>query len=452
MLKNAFANVIGGAGTALFNLLLPAMVVRHLGKVEFSLWSLALQVLVYLQIFGFGLQIAVTRFIAHAHELGDIEDQRKTVAAGLMLARRFIALALLAVVLLVLVYPMLFSNVPPEMTTDFRLSVGLLGGSAALQLAALVPAGIFTGMHRNIIPVLLQMSVRFAALFSLWLALIQKTGLVVLALVMAGVSVLIVPISKLAVGRWAGHLHGNLGKVDRARLSELGAYCSSMAVWNIAMLFVSGLATMIVGYLDFQKTGAYSLATSIITIMVGVQQALMSPLLPAGARLNARDETRDQLPQLLIRSTRICLLGLFASVLAIEFLGRPLLEVWLGKQTYVDDVFGLLVILAIANLIRNTALPYAMLLLSVNRQKQVQYTVVIEGSVTLLSSLFLGHLYGAKGVAYGSLIGSLSGVASNFLFNFSKTRVLVPNTLHYSVASLLVLVMPAIAVLSFWSN
>src|SRR5476649_33324 len=106
-LKNAVANVIGGAGSALFNLLLPALVVRHLGKLEFSIWSLALQILIYLQIFGFGLQTAMTKFIAHGYELNDLEDQRKTLKAGLVIVSSFVLLAVVAVIGLVIFYPLL---------------------------------------------------------------------------------------------------------------------------------------------------------------------------------------------------------------------------------------------------------------------------------------------------------------------------------------------------------
>jgi O-antigen/teichoic acid export membrane protein len=441
-LKNAFANVVGGVGSALFNLVLPALVVRHLSGVEFSVWSLALQVLIYLQLFGFGLQTAMTRFIAHGHELGDLADQRKTLKAGLALGAGFVALATLAVALLVLCYPLLFSKVPAGMVGDFRICVAVLGLSAAFQLFALIPIGLFAGLHRNIVPVGGQLLVRMLSLLALWLALRAGAGLLALSLTLAACGALLVPVTFLSIRRWVGALWRGLGPLDRPRLRELMHYCGGLAVWNIAMLLVNGIATMLVGYFQFDKVGPYSLAVTVIAIMVGVQQAIMAPLLATGATLNARQETRAALAGLLIKATRICALGLLASLLVIKFFGASLLAAWLGAA-YTGDVFSLLVILAAANLIRNTALPYALLLLALNKQKQVQHTVVLEGVVNLVASLWLAREHGALGVAYGALIGALAGCASNYVFNFSGTPQLVPNIFRYSVHALVLPVLAA---------
>ena len=200
------------------------------------------------------------------------------------------------------------------------------------------------------------------------------------------------------------------------------------------MLLVSGVAIMMVGYYDFQRVASYSLAATLITIMVGVQQAIISPLLPAGAKLNAREETRSELSGLLNRSTLICMAGLGLSVLLLKFLGDWFLQLRLGKG-YSEDILNILLILAAANLIRNTALPYSMLLLAVNMQNKVQLTVLVEGIATLISSLVLASNYGALGVAYGALVGSIAGVICNYSFNFYKTRLLVPNILTFSIKS-----------------
>ena len=426
--------MIGGAGSALFNLLLPALVVRHLGKLEFSVWSLALQVLIYLQIFGFGLQTAMTKYIAHGHALIDIEDQRKTVKAGLVLAGIFALLAAVAVGGLVIFYPLLFSNVPRELVSEFRICIFVLGISAAWQLLSLMPMGLFIGMHRNIIPVTAQLLVRMLSLFMLWVVLQNGAGLLVLSLTMAICGALLVPMNYMAARRWASDLLIQLGALDRVRFREMLGYCGSLAVWNIAMLLVSGVAIMMVGYFDFQRVASYSLAATLITIMIGVQQAIISPLLPAGAKLNAREETRPELAGLLNRSTLICMLSLGLSVLLMKFLGDWFLQLWLGKG-YSPDILKILLILAAANLIRNTALPYSMLLLAVNMQKQVQLTVLVEGIVTLIASLTLASSHGAIGIAYGALVGSIAGLLCNYTFNFSKTRLLVPNILKFSIKS-----------------
>lgn len=440
-LKNAFANVVGGIGAAVFNLLLPALVARYLGKLEFSVWNLALQVVIYLQIFGFGLQNAVTRFFAHGHELNDLQDQKKTVKAGLYLAGMFSCMALVAVAVLIIFYPIIFSDIPPAMVGEFRICIALLGLSAAWQLVALVPSGVFWGLQKNIVPVGAQLLVRIMSIVMIFVVLQQWPSLMWLSLTFAICGALVVPLNFLAMARWATGLVKQALPLDMGRFRELRAYCASMAVWNIAMLLVSGLATMMVGYFDFQRVASYSLALTLITIMIGLQQALMSPLISAGAKLNARAETRAELPPLLIKATRICFAGLLVSIVLIKFFGDWFLKIWLGSG-YSDDILSLLLVLAVANMIRNTAVPYAMLLMALNMQKQVQVTVFIEGAITLIASVVFAYQYGALGVAYGALVGAVAGLASNFLINFKRTRILVPDIKAYGLRSGAFLLIP----------
>lgn len=440
-LKNALANVIGGLGTAIFNLLLPALVARYLDKLDFTVWNLALQVIVYLQIFGFGLQNAITRFIAHGHELNDLQDQRKTVKAGLMLTGLFASLALLAVATLIAFYPVLFSDIPPEMVVNFRICIAVLGISATWQLFALVPNGIFIGLQQNIIPVGVQLFVRVLSLCVIFVVLEQCADLTVLSIAFAISGALLVPLSLMAVYRWAGEKIRGMTPLDKERFRELLSYCGTMAAWNIAILLISGLATMLVGYFDFGRVAAYSLAVTLITIMSGLQQALMSPLISAGAKLNARPESRAELPALLIRSTRICVAGLLVSVIMIKFFGDWFLKIWLGSG-YSDDIISLLIVLSMGAMVRNATVPYAMLLMALNMQKQALATAFVEGVVTIGTSLLLGHRFGALGVAFGALIGSVVGSLSQYLYNFKRTRVLVPNIREYGIRSGAFLVIP----------
>lgn len=445
-LKNALANVIGGLGTAVFNLLLPALVARYLGKLEFTVWNLALQVIIYLQIFGFGLQNAITRFVAHGHELNDLVDQRKTIKAGLILTALFSMLALLAVGLLIVFYPIIFSDIPANMVAGFRVCIAVLGFSAAWQLFALVPNGIFIGIQQNFMPVAVQLTVRAVSLVTIFFILNQWPDLTLLSIALSISGALLVPLSFLAVYRFANDKIKGMGALDLPRFRELRSYCGTMAAWNVAILLISGLATMLVGYFDFAHAAAYSLAVTLITIMGGLQQALMSPLISAGAKLNARAESRAELPDLMIRSTRICLLVMLFSVVMIQFFGDWFLKIWLGNG-YSGDIIDLLLVLTIAALIRNTSVPYAMLLMALNMQKQALITSFIEGVIILSASIVLGSRFGAMGVAYGSLLGSLAGTLSLYFYNFKHTRVLVPDIRRYGVQSGAFAVVPIAVIL-----
>jgi O-antigen/teichoic acid export membrane protein len=298
-LKNAFANVVGGIGSALFNLILPALVVRHLPKAEFSVWILVLQVIIYLQMFGFGLQTAMTFFIARGNQRADLDDQKRTVKAGIVLSACFAALAVAAVAALVLLYPLLIPDIPGAMVGRFRLCIALLGVSAAWQLLALIPVGIFVGLHRNIVPVGAQLLIRLLSLFGLWLALEYGAGLLGLSVVLAATGALLVPLCWIAALRWARQLVRHVGGFDRARFRELFHFCAGLAVWNLAMMFVTGIDVLVVGHFEFAKVAAFSLAATVISVMVGVLQALLNPLVAIGSAIHAQEGQKRRLDQVL---------------------------------------------------------------------------------------------------------------------------------------------------------
>ena len=422
-LKNAVANILGGAGSALFNLLLPALVVRHLGKLEFSVWTLALQILIYLQLFGFGMQIAMTKFIAQGKEIGDVADQRKTVKAGLMLVSAFVLVAILAVILLVIFYPLLFSNIPPAFVGDFRVCIFVLGVSAAWQLYALIPNGVFVGLQRNIVPVSAVLIIRMLSLLALWLVLENGGGLLALSITLATVGAFLVPGSYLFARRWAKYLTIELGAVDWGRFRELWHYCASLAVWNLAMLFVNGVDMILVGHFDFEKVAAYSLAVTFITILVGVLQAVLNPLVAIAASSFANPLKVGNLPKLLSLSSLGCSALMVVIVSVFFWIGKDVLKLWVSAE-YVTDVYLILTVILIAHSIRNALMPFSIFLIAIAEQKKAFVPAVIEGVVNLCASLYLGSRLGAIGIAYATLIGATAGVLASFILVVGKTHVL----------------------------
>lgn len=429
-LKNAIANVIGGAGSALFNLLLPALVVRYLGKMEFSVWALALQILLYLQIFGFGLQTAMTKYIAHGNALSDKSDQRKTVKAGLVLVSGFIMLALVAVGLLALFYPLFFKDVPAELVGEFRLCIVILGISAALQLFALVPSGVFFGLQRNIIPVSGLLLVRMSSLVGIWLVLSNGGSLVELSFVLAGCGMMLLPISFLYTRRWAKSLVEELESIDWQRFQELLRYCGSLAIWSIAMLFVNGVDLVIAGHYDFDMVAPYSLAITAIAILVGVTQAVLSPLVAIGSAAHADREKKGNLPNLLTLASAGCAVFLILTIVIFLFFGKELLALWLDAD-YVDGVYQLLSVMLFAHALRNLLMPFSLLLVAIAEHKKAFMPAIIEGVFNLTFSLILAPKFGVIGVVYGTLIGSVAGVLSVVVFVANKTPVLCVSRLYF---------------------
>src|SRR5271167_320848 len=145
--KNAVANLIRGGAAGVVAIFLPAVLVRHMNQLNYSVWVLILQVAAYSSYLEFGLQTAVGRYIAIADEKRD-SVQRDTIFstafAGLSIA------AVLAITLLcaaTLGAATLFPAVPPALLRQMQWALLIVGTSLALGLPSSAWTGVFIGLQ-----------------------------------------------------------------------------------------------------------------------------------------------------------------------------------------------------------------------------------------------------------------------------------------------------------------
>src|SRR5207248_6458257 len=85
----------------------------------------------------------------------------------------------------------------------------------------------------------------------------------------------------------------------------------------------------------------------------------------------------------------------------------------------------------LANIIRLSAVPYAMLLIGTGQQRLVTISPVVEGVSNLIVSVIAGYLLGAVGVAIGTLVGSTIGVLCNLVYNMPRSIAIAVDRLTY---------------------
>ncbi len=425
-LGNSAANVVGGLSVALFNLALPVLLAPRLSATEFAVWSLALQAAAYVYLFGLGLQTATARFVAQAHARGDGDDLRCTTDAAILIMGTVAAIALAFVIVLAWFYPALFPQVPAPLLPAFQLCILAIGGSSALQLLALVPMGLFQGTHRNLYFVGPQVMVRLVTLAAMLVAAQLQAPLVIYALVFSLTGLLLVPAMHRMARRQFSWLRLRPERtIDRKRLKELLAYCGTLSVWTISMLLVNTVGTIIVGRIAIDSAGPYAVAVTISTVIAGLLQAVLSPLLTTGAALHATREGMLKLPSLLERTTVWSSIGLQA-VLVLMLVSYQGFAPNLSPALRSPDFQTALFVLLASHCLRNTAAPYAMLLVATGLHRRALYTALAEGLSNLAASIFLASSFGIVGVALGTLVGAVVGLTGNLLFNAPRTPELSP--------------------------
>jgi O-antigen/teichoic acid export membrane protein len=429
LLKNGLVNVVRGGAAAFVAVLLPPFLTRLMSPDAFGAWSLVLQLSAFVGYLDFGIQTAVGRFVAYANEKCDVEFRDRIVNTSLAALSAAGMLAIGGTIGIAALFPHIFRRMPAALFGDARIALLLVAGSLAVGLPASVFNGFFVGVQRNEVPAAVIGGSRIVG--AICIILVLRDGG---SLVSMGAAVAIINLASYLVQYWFFRRLGTGTRLSRKLVSgtagrELFDYCLSLTVWSFATLLVMGLDITLVGIFDFQSVAYYAVAATLITFILGLQNALFSALIPVGAVLEARNDT-SELGAILVSTTRYGMFLLLASGVPLLVAARPVLTAWVGPE-YASHTILILRVLVIANIIRLSAVPYAMLLVGTGQQRLVTISPLVEGFSNLAVSVILGVRWGAVGVAVGTLVGSTVGILCNFSYNMPRSTRIAVTRLDY---------------------
>lgn len=418
--NNSAANVTRLAITSLASIFLPAYLTHHLAQTTYGAWVLILQLSAYVGYLDFGVQTAVSKYIAEYEAKHDAAGCGRCASVGLMIMLGAGALGILLTCILAWRIPSIFRSMPHSLYHDVRLSVLFVGLSLSVSLLTSVFVAIFLGLQRYRVPMVVTIISRLLFVAAICIAVALHSRLAVLAAAAACVNLFTASLQVAAWRKLASHVSVSLRSVDLTMLRQMLKYCAVLAVWSVCMLFVSGLDLTIVGRYSFNEVAYYSIANAPTSFILMISSALMGPLLPAASALSVQ-RNPAQMGSVLLRSTRYAVIVLFVTGLPFLIAGYFILRTWVGP-VYALHSFHLLRILVLANIIRSSCSPYATMVVATSRQRFATASPVTEGVVNLVSSVWLAQHIGALGVALGTLLGAVVGVAMHFGVSMRYTQ------------------------------
>src|SRR5665213_2456340 len=147
-IRNSAANIVRLILTAIVAILLPAYLTHHLPVATYGAWVLILQLGAYVSYLDFGVQTAISKYIAEFEARGDFEGCGRSASAGLTIMLGASALGIILTLIIAWQVPELFRNMPAALQSDVRISILFVGTSLAISLAAGVFSAIFLGLQR----------------------------------------------------------------------------------------------------------------------------------------------------------------------------------------------------------------------------------------------------------------------------------------------------------------
>jgi O-antigen/teichoic acid export membrane protein len=418
--SNSAANLARLAVTSLVSIFLPAYLTHHLPVKTYGAWVLILQLSAYVGYLDFGVQTAVSKYIAEHEAKQDYAECGRYASVGLAMMLAASVLGLLLTLILVWRVPFIFHTMPQSLYHDVRLSVLFVGISLSASLATSVFVAIFLGLQRYQVPMVLTIVSRLLFGIAICIAVASHSSLARMGATVACVNVFSALLQFAAWRRLGAHIRISLRLVDAAIMKKMLSYCAVLTVWSVCMLFVNGLDLTIVGHYSFSETAYYAIAASPTSFILMIIGALMGPLLPATSALSAH-RSSTQMGTILLRSTRYGTILLLLTGLPLVVAGHPILSVWVGPAYAAHSVIFLR-ILVIANILRNVCAPYATMVVATCKQGVATAAAVTEGTVNLVASVAFARHLGAFGVALGTLLGAVAGVAMHFGVSMRYTQ------------------------------
>jgi O-antigen/teichoic acid export membrane protein len=417
--RNIVANLSQSGVTWLVLLFLPPLLVRVLDRQSYATWTLLLQLAAYITLIDTGIQIAIARFVARADGLGD-EDYMGNLlssAGAVLLAAGALAAALVLMVAWQL--PHLFRSIPGPLLSESRKALVLLGWSLALALPFSTLAGFFRGFQRNEILALSTVTGKFLGAIGIAWAAYRHQGLAAMAAWNAAGN-LVAPAAYLAVWSRSGRTALlALSRVTVRVAREFLTFCSAMLVSQLAVLLITGLDMPVVVAFDFRSAAYYAVATTASNMLIAPYGAILNALLPVAANLSATNSP-ERMGLALRKITRYGTAILVLLTLPLMLGMNAFLRLWVGSA-YAAHAAPMAEMLVAAQFIRLITQPYAIVGFSVGQQHRMLVSPFAEGVVNLICSLIFVQKLGAIGVALGTLIGAVLGVALHFFNSIPRT-------------------------------
>lgn len=417
--KNIAASLVRVGLSSLVALVLPAYLTHRLPVAVYGAWVLILQLGAYVSFLDFGIQTGVSKFVAEYEARNDNAGASQRASAGfaIMLLLGLVGIAL--TVVLAWQVPRLFHTMPAALYRDVRLGVLMIGASLAFQLVCSVFGSVFLGLQRYGTPMAIAVANRLLYAAVICIAVFLHGSLAEMGF---GVAVVNVATSILQVVAWqrlANWIKISLRLVDRRVFKQMTNYCAVLGVWTVGMLFVSGLDLTIVGHYDYSQTAYYSIAILPTNFVVMIIGSMMGPLMPASSALSTQ-RTPAEMGQLLSRATRYSTIMLLLMGLPFIICGFPILRLWVGPS-YAAHSLRYLQLLVVANILRNSCLPFATMIVATGKQVYGMVAAISEATVNLAASVYLAKHYGAAGVAVGTLLGAVASVSLHFAVSMHFT-------------------------------
>ena len=402
--RNVVSTYVTTVVLALVGLVTTPILARELGKEGYGIWVLVASFALYLELLEFGFGKATPKFVAEYAARADARGLRATIATSFWILAGLGAIAVVVGAVIAAIFPSLF-GVSPELAGPAQILIVLILLDLAISIPSDTFGGVLMGLQRFYLINWTLVAVALAQATAWTIVLLNGGGLVELGIVTVALSLSGQFARYLLARRQVPGASISPRLVDRA----LARRFTGVSVWffllDASKIVLVRLDTVVVGLaVGVAAAGVYAVGQRLTLALEQLVEPLTKSFFPHSSAL-AVGEDHEGLRRSLVVGTRLSLAIAAPIALALAFLARPLLDLWLGPGF--EEAATVVVLLAasvtIAALTRTG-------LLMLQGAGHVRVPALIMGGEALLNlalSVVLAQTMGLQGVALGTLIAAI---------------------------------------------
>ena len=391
----------------LYGLLITPYMITCLGEVEYGVYKTVASLTSALMVLDLGIGGTVMRYVAKYR--ADDEQDKISNFVAMNLIQAVVLCGVIAVVASVVyqtiqpVYGDTFTQL--QIRKAQKLFV-ILVVNMLLHVFENVINGVITGYNRFFFGNGIKVIRLLLRAMLIVVILRVHANAVVLVLIDLTITLLFLLI-ELVYMRMSLRVAVKLVKWEKSVFWESGKYTG--------LMFLTSIASQVNGNLDNVMIGAisgpdlvtiYSMGLLIFGMYMNLSTAASGVLLPTVSNLLSKENARDEITNLIIRTGRIQFMIMGAAAVGFICMGKDFIFLWLGNGF--EDVYWITLILIIPatlELCVNTCLAV------LRAQNRLGFRTMVLFGATILNAVITYYA-----VRYWSYIGAAFGTAASFIF------------------------------------
>jgi O-antigen/teichoic acid export membrane protein len=351
------------------------------------------------------MQSSVLRFVSKGHTKGDHEGASDALSAALWVRLQISALALLLSAGIAVVFPHVF-KVPPDLASEARKALLLLGLTTALSMSIGVVGGVISALNRYDLQN--YVSLTQTAIRVLGVVFVLRTGHGIVGIAISELVATVVGNLLLVwiARRLYPELQIQLKKPKRETLRQIWSYSFYAFLTTIAVQLVYQTDNLVVGaFVSASAVTFFAIANNLCRYATQMVSSMGGTFVPAASTYEAAGDTASLL-MLYKNGTRATLMISLPILITFIVRGPSFIGLWMGPE-YAHSSGIVLIILSIALFFSYANRTAGAIAFGVEKHKTTALWSIGEGVANLALSILLVHWYGIYGVAIGTMVPSL---------------------------------------------